>query len=82
MGAAGGGASPLLRCQRQVCLVGSFVLSATRPTGPPRSEIPLRLLLLKLLKIYLVCGKEPHFHVGTDGAKLSLTETDNSKTEI
>lgn len=50
--------------------------------GPRLSEIPLRLLLLKLLEIYLVCGKEPHFHVGTDGAKLSLTETDNSKTEI
>lgn len=50
--------------------------------GPHLSEIPLRLLLLKLLEIYLVCGKEPHFHVGTDGAKLSLTETDNSKTEI
>lgn len=62
--------------------VGGFILGVNHQMGPHPSEIPLRLLLLKLLEICLVCCKEPHFHVGTDGAKLSLTETDNSKTEI
>lgn len=52
------------------------------PARTNPSEIPLRLLPSRLLKIRLVGCEEPHFHVGTDGAKLSLTESDNSKTEI
>lgn len=52
------------------------------PARTNPSEIPLRLLPPRLLEICLVGCKEPHFHVGTDGAKLSLTESDNSKTEI
>lgn len=77
-----GWGSHFLLVSTQSFLVGSFILSANHQTELNLSEIPLRLLLLKLFKIYLVCCKEPHFHVGTDGAKLSLTETDNSKTEI
>lgn len=52
------------------------------PVGTNPSEIPLRLLPPRLLEICLVGCEKPHFHVGTDGAKLSLTESDNSKTEI
>lgn len=78
----GGGGPSFHGRQREVLLWAASFLSVNHQTGPHLSEIPLRLLLLQLLEIYLVCGKEPHFHVGTDGAKLSLTETDNSKTEI
>lgn len=53
-----------------------------RGLHPFQHEIPLRLLPPRLLEIRLVGCEEPHFHVGTDGAKLSLTESDNSKTEI
>lgn len=77
MGAVVGGV--LLPTHARQC--GQLLLSVNHQTSSSLGEIPLRLPL-KLLEIYLVCCKEPHFHVGTDGAKLSLTETDNSKTEI
>lgn len=78
----GGGGSLFPQASTRSSFVGSFIWIVNHQTGPHLSEIPLRLLLLKLSEIYLVCGKEPHSHVGTDGAKLSLTETDNTKTEI
>lgn len=52
------------------------------PVRTNPSEIPLRVLPPRLSEIRLVGGEEPHFHLGTDGAKLSLTGSDNSKTEI
>lgn len=52
------------------------------PVRANPSEIPPRLPPPRLLEIRLVGGEEPHFHLGTDGAKLSLTGSDNSKTEI
>lgn len=64
------------------CSSGQPHRGCESPARANPSEIPLRLLPPRLLEIRLVGCEEPHFHVGTDGAKLSLTESDNSKTEI
>lgn len=79
-GGCSGGARPSAGVKEKWA-VGSCVPSVNHARAH-LSEIPLRRLLPKLREIYLVGGKEPRSRVGTDGTKLSLTETDNSKTEI